>query len=171
MNSRQIKQVLTLLSGIALAVSVATLLWSVASPLESIEFAGVRSATTRAAATSRATVNQNPSPREFEHIWATSFRQPLGDALPDTSPKVNPAKVDKPEVIAINTGVPAVTLIGTIGTSIALLKMVNNSVEALEIGETASGVTVLSIKPSEVEIKINGQSQTLTKPVDALLEK
>ena len=69
-------------------------------------------------------------------------------------------------VIALNSGPAPATLVGTIGSSMALLKMLDNSQEACEVGETVKGITILSIKPSEVEIRFNGQVQILTRPAD-----
>ena len=169
MSSRTIKQILTGLAGTALVAGVAAILWSVLMPLEAIDFSS--KVTNQPVPTTRAAQNQSLSPAEFERIWATSYRLPLGDALPDTSPKVTVPIVKPQDVIVINTGTPPISLIGTIGSSIALLKLANNTVEAIEVGETINGITLLAIKPYEVEIRLNGQTQTLTKPADSFLEK
>src|SRR5688572_28293217 len=64
-----------------------------------------------------------------------------------------------------SSGPPQLTLVGTIGHSIALLQN-GASVEAAAVGDTVAGASVLSIRPSAVEIRYNDRVLTLTKPAE-----
>ena len=58
------------------------------------------------------------------------------------------------------------TLVGTIGTTLALLKTPTNTVEVRGVGESLNGVTVLAVRPSEVDVRFNGQILKLAKPAE-----
>jgi len=59
---------------------------------------------------------------------------------------------------------PPFTLAGTIGTSLALLRTPAGQIELKAVGEEAMGAKVLAIRPSQVDVRFNGQSVTLQKP-------
>ena len=106
----------------------------------------------------------------FEKIWKTPLRQPLGEAIP-VGPvvpvAVAPAIAANP-AIAMNANVP-VSLVGTIGTSLAMLKTMSNAVEVCAVGESLSGVTVVAVRTAEVDVRFNGQVIKLSKPAEPQL--
>lgn len=55
------------------------------------------------------------------------------------------------------------TLVGTIGQSLAMLRTADGSVEVCGVGETVGGAEVVSVRPRRVEVRINGQLVALTK--------
>jgi len=59
---------------------------------------------------------------------------------------------------------PPFTLAGTIGTSLALLRTPAGHIELKAVGDDAMGAKVLAIRPSQVDVRFNGQSVTLQKP-------
>ena len=59
---------------------------------------------------------------------------------------------------------PPFTLAGTIGTSLALLRTPAGQIELKAVGEEAMGAKVLAIRPSQVDVRFNGQSVTLQMP-------
>jgi hypothetical protein len=65
---------------------------------------------------------------------------------------------------SIPADTPPFTLAGTIGTSLALLRTPAGQIELKAVGEEAMGAKVLAIRPSQVDVRFNGQSVTLQKP-------
>lgn len=106
----------------------------------------------------------------FEKIWKTPLRQPLGEAIP-VAPvipvAVAPTMTANP-VMAMTANVP-VSLVGTIGTSLAMLKTMSNAVEVCAVGESLSGVTVVAVRTAEVDVRFNGQVIKLSKPAEPQL--
>jgi hypothetical protein len=163
MNAKQVNFMLW--SG-AVAVTIAaagSLLYGFAVPLERREIveAPKPNPTTKAAVG-----NALPPPSAFEKIWAMSLRQPLGDAPPPGPVQPQAATMVSPPVPVVTSGVP-VSLVGTIGTSLAMLKTMNNSVEVCAVGESFGGVTVVAVRPAEVDVRFNGQVIKLSKPADS----
>ena len=109
-----------------------------------------------------------PEISAFEKIWKTPLRQPLGEALPNSPttpvavatvvPTVNP-------VTPTSANVP-VSLVGTIGNSLAMLKTMSNAVEVCAVGDSLSGVTVMAVRTAEVDVRYNGQIIKLSKPAE-----
>ena len=64
---------------------------------------------------------------------------------------------------------PPFTLVGTIGTSLALLRTPAGQIELKAVGEEAMGAKVLAVRPAEVDVQFNAQSITLQKPKEPLL--
>ncbi len=90
--------------------------------------------------------------------------KPLRHSLDDT-PLAGPSSAP---VVAESDAVP-VTLVGTIGTSLALLRTQAGEVQLKAIGEDALGAKVLAIRPAQVDIEYNGKSLTLEKPPEPQL--
>jgi hypothetical protein len=164
MNAKQVN--MTLWSGAAaLALAaVGSLALGLMWPLERVP--GSASASGRLA-TQPATSNPLPPLASFEKIWNTPLRQVLGDP-PLVSP-VAPsavANVTPPGVISVESSNMPVSLVGTIGTSLAIFKTVGNVIEVCAVGETSAGVTVVAVRPAEVDVRFNGQVVKLSKPVE-----
>ena len=64
---------------------------------------------------------------------------------------------------AINANDPPLTLVGTIGTSLAMLRTRDGKIELKGVGETVAGMTVVSISASRIELRYNGRLISLDK--------
>src|SRR2546421_591419 len=62
-----------------------------------------------------------------------------------------------------NSAEPPLTLVGTIGNSLAMLKTRDGKIELKGVGESISGFTILSITPAKVEARYNGRTISLDK--------
>jgi hypothetical protein len=112
-------------------------------------------------ATQAASSSKIPPPAAFDQIVHAIYRQPLGDPAPQVTLVPVPATTSPPGTLP--GGLP-VTLVGTVGNSLAMLKTLTNTVEVCGVGEVFKGVTVVAVRPSEVEVKFNGQNITLSTP-------
>ena len=57
-----------------------------------------------------------------------------------------------------------VSLVGTVGDTLAILRQENGQVEVRGAGENVAGVEVLEVRPARVRVRFNGQELTLEKP-------
>ena len=89
----------------------------------------------------------------FELILARQWRQSLTE-----SSSSMPAEAATPG------GVSQLTLVGTIGNSLALLRHADGSVEVKAVGETIDGAEVLAVRPGEIDIRKDGANAILRKP-------
>ena len=55
------------------------------------------------------------------------------------------------------------TLVGTVGSSLAMLQSADGNVELKAVGESLGGMKVLAIRPSQVDVQYNGKKLTLDK--------
>jgi len=164
MNARQINLMLWIVATALAVGAVAGLLFAVAAPLETAEVPGVGKRVETPA--TKPTANSDlPSLAELEHVWGVNLRQNLGEAAPPPAAVATQQQATMPA--AADASVP-VSLVGTIGDSIAMLKTPNNAVEVCAVGETsANGVTVVAVRPAEVDVRFNGRVVTLAKPKEA----
>jgi hypothetical protein len=155
MNARQINSTLHTSAAVCAAAALVSLLLALVWPLKK-QAADVMPGA-GSPATHAATKNDLPPLAAFEPIWSMRLRQNLGTAPP---PSVAAAPMPTP---AASTSVP-VTLVGTIGTSLAMLRTPSNVVEVCGVGESVGGVEVLAVRPAEVDVTFNGRKITLVKP-------
>jgi hypothetical protein len=158
MTAKNVNLILWLVAAIFSLAAVGSLLFGIAWPLEddrqSVGTGG------RAAATQPSTGIALPPLAAYEKLWAMQLRRNLGEALP---PSTRPSGVASAE----GSTPIQVTLVGTIGTSLALLKTAGNTVEVRGVGESLNGVTVLAVRPAEVDVRFNGQVLKLAKAPEA----
>ena len=162
MNARQVNSLLWM--GVAaLAVGgAAALLACVLMPLDRREVTDARTAD--ATAGSKAVGDTGLPPlASFERIWAMRLRDALG------APAGPQQQSAPPQQAVATTGPssdapPPVALVGTIGNSLAMLKTPGNTVEVCAIGETLNGVTVVAVRPAEVDVRYMGRLVKLSKP-------
>jgi hypothetical protein len=149
-------------SAVGLAVAaVAALVLTVFLPLEHQPSTDPR----RAQATTAPSAAALPPLASFEKLWNQPLRQALGTAAP---PSPMPAATIVTTPTSPDTGAgPPVSLIGTIGTSLAMLKTQANAVEVCAVGETFAGVTVLAVRTAEIDIRYMGRVMKLFKPAEA----
>jgi hypothetical protein len=124
------------------------------TPLDSVALDG--NPATRPASQGRAS-RAMPELADFEPIFAAVVRPMPADAIlePAVVADVAPAP---------STAVPALTLVGTIGQSLAMLRNARGEVELKAVGDTAGDATVTSIQTSRVEMRQNGRAIVLEKP-------
>ena len=161
MNAKQVNFLLWSGAAAVSVASFASLLLGFILPLEKV---AITESPTKSATSKQTLGSAVPPPSAFEKIWALSLRQPLGDAPPPTP--VQPVTTADTPAIVIDSGVP-VSLVGTIGTSLAMFKTTGNAVEVCAVGESLSGVEVVAVRPAEVDVRYNGQLIKLSKPADA----
>lgn len=94
----------------------------------------------------------------FEPIFYLQLRRNLAE-MPAVATNKTPS-------ITANNANPSnlpITLVGTIGDSIALIQA-GADIQAIAVGETSAGAKVLAIRPSQIDIEYAGQKITLNKP-------
>jgi len=112
---------------------------------------------------SRPTVTEStlPSVASLEPLWGLRLR---GDVAPAPAFQ-QPARLAS-DVAPAAQGIP-VSLVGTIGDSLAILRQESGQVDVRAAGENVAGVEVLDVRPARVRVRYNGMEQTLEKPPDA----
>lgn len=100
-----------------------------------------------------------PPLASFEAIWSLPLRKPLTAVATTTAPSTT-------DVVAAVPSNLSITLVGTIGTSTALVRSANGLIEVRSVGELTAGARILAIRPSQIDLDFNGQRITLTKPKD-----
>jgi hypothetical protein len=113
---------------------------------------------TRAAATTRSSTN-TVDLAALEAIGKLPLRTG-GNAEVAVTPKGTDAN---PQPTSTNG---QLTLVGTIGSSLAMIRTPDGAVEVRGVGESAGGAKITAIRPSQVDIEQGGQKFTLTRPKD-----
>jgi hypothetical protein len=104
-----------------------------------------------------------------EALWSRPLRASLSDAAPGAD--------GSNQTFAPTANPQSLTLVGTIGDSLALIRLADGSVVARGVGDEVGGAgRVLGISSKGVEMWVNGQRVLLAKPQPAtstgvLLEK
>jgi hypothetical protein len=149
MNTRRINQAL---HGVTLLVAIAAALVIILGVLLPTE-----SASTGADARARtdpATKPANaPALAELQPLWDLRLRNELNPSAVAAS-AAPPAQLASADVSVASDAAP-VTLIGTIGDSLAIFR---------NAGGEVAGVEVVEVRPSRVRVRFNGQERTLEKP-------
>ena len=158
MNTRRINQLLYAAAALLAAGAAGVLILGLTMPLDPHE----TRASQRTTAPSDDGASSLPSVASLEALWDLNLRSDLIPAAP--SPQ-QPARFAA-DVAPAPSNVP-VSLVGTIGDSLAILRHENGQVEVRAAGENVAGVEVLEVRPARVRVRFNGQMITLEKPVDA----
>src|SRR5690349_10773913 len=158
MNARQVNLSLWTLAATLAGAAVVALVLGLLLPLRGLA-PSARSVASRTAST-RPSARGLPTRDEIESVASLDLRRPLVDA-PTTAPIVeaHPARAVVPAAEQ-----PPFTLVGTIGSSLAMLRTAGGEVEVRGVGEETAGVKVTAIRPSQVDIEFNGRPMTLDKP-------
>jgi hypothetical protein len=99
-----------------------------------------------------------PSLAELQRVAQLPLRRGLNDEPPATAQAVIISAASEPPAAM------PLTLVGTIGTSLAMLRAADGSVELTGVGESAGGLKVEAIRPSKVQVQFNGRSIVLETP-------
>jgi hypothetical protein len=158
MNARQLNLTLWTLAATLAGAATIALALGLFLPLRGL-LPSANSVSSRAAST-RPAARGLPTRDEVESIASLDLRRPLVDA-PATAPilEARPARAILPA-----SEQPPLTLVGTIGSSLAMLRTAGGEVEVRGVGEEAGGVKVTAIRPAQVDIEFNGRPMTLDKP-------
>jgi len=150
MNPRRANQLLWMAAaGMALA-AVGVIAAAVWVPLasETVEAAGTRQL-------SRGSRDHSLPPlASFEPIWQLRLRHDMG------------ATAGAQPVVAADVAADSapVTLVGTVGTSLALIRTADGQVKVTAPGERAGDVELIEVRAGEVIVRTGGQMTRLRKP-------
>lgn len=159
MNTRRINQILWTCAALLGAGAVIVFVLGFVLPLDSRASEPPGTSTAPAGASGAAL----PSVASLEPLWDLRLR---GDLLPaPESPQ--PATARLASDVAPASGNVPVSLVGTIGESLAILRHESGQVDVRAAGESVAGVEVLEVRPARVRVRYNGQVMTLQKPLDA----
>jgi hypothetical protein len=161
MNSRRINLVLwsavPLLGAGAVAAVVVALVW----PLEQPPPEQPRPARKLTVAAEDG-AGALPPLSAFEPIWQSPLRRRLGNKAAAPTPAQAAAAAAAASAAPVTDQPPPVTLVGTIGHSLAMLRRnKDNVIEARTVGEKVAGVEVLAVRPSQVDLRFEGRRITL----------
>ena len=149
MNSRQINSVLwtaaAMLAIAAVTCAALTVMWPLSVGVQANGDASASAST------------QPSSLPPLESLQAAANVPLRRDAAAATTQAVTASN-------SVPADTPPFTLAGTIGTSLALLRTPAGHIELKAVGDDAMGAKVLAIRPSQVDVRFNGQSVTLQKP-------
>lgn len=155
MSTRRINQALWALSA-TLAVSAAVVL-IVGSTLP-VDWRGIAAADD-AHAPAQQNLSALPPLAALETLWNMPLRGELALVAAQTA-------VPAAGEVTAPAGLP-VTLVGTIGESLAMLKDQSGEIEIKAVGDSVAGMEVLEIRPARVQVRYNGRVLTLQKPPES----
>jgi hypothetical protein len=92
------------------------------------------------------------------------LRRPLIDPENDAQ---SPEAIAAQATAGGSTAPPPITLVGTIGESLAMLRGTDGNVSVLKIGDQLDGVQLLAVRPAQVDVRYNNRTLTLDKPKEA----
>jgi hypothetical protein len=163
-NVRRANLVLWSATALLAAAAAGSVLLAVALPVEVNEQAARPAADRRAGPV--AATRPAPAMDELRQAWEAPLRQ----QLVETAAKP-PAAGDGAIATPSQAPVP-ITLVGTIGQTLALVKINNTSVvEVRGVGEKIAGAEILAVRPAQVDVKFNGRMVTLKKAPDPAAKK
>ena len=111
----------------------------------------------------------SPLIAQIEHASSLRLRRMLGEPeniavnVPTVATTVN-----TPSTASDMPGILPITLVGTIGDSLALLRTQAGTVEVRSVGESLAGALILSVRPRHVEVRFNDKVVAMDKPVPDL---
>jgi len=157
MTPRQINLALRI-SAIAMGVAtVPALVAGLAMPVQS-PIPRARLATTPGSAAAP-TMAALPPLEAFAGVWGQRLRRPLEESRSQPGVAIIAGPVQ-----AVAPAPPPLVLVGTIGTSLALLRSPDGSTVVKAVGETLDGADILSVRLAAVEVRFGGKTLTLKKP-------
>ena len=158
LSSRQINLAIWALAGVLSGAAAIALVLGTAMSLEDGGWPEPRDAS----GAGRPNSDALPSVASMEPIWNLRLRPELAKS---------PAAAESAPVAAAqpltSSGNLPVTLVGTVGESLAMLQGAGGDIEVCAVGETIDGIEILQVRPARVEIRYNGRVITLEKPPEA----
>jgi hypothetical protein len=149
MTSRQINMFLWTASGMLCALAIGAAAWVVLHPVETV----LVTQSTHPIPTTYPTAMVNlPSLDEVQPFLDKPLRHNFSGAIPTTVATAQQ-----------NSSDPGLILVGTIGNSLAMLKTRDGRIELKAVGESISGLTIVTISATKVEARYNGKLISLDK--------
>jgi len=149
MTSRRINLFLWTGSVLLCACAVGAIAWTLLTHIDSEPLAQIH----QTIPTTNPTAMVNlPSPTDMQPFLDKPLRHNLTNAAPTTLATTQ-----------INSTDPPLTLVGTIGNSLAMFKTRDGRIELKAVGESIAGFTIVTIAPSKVEARYNGRLIQLEK--------
>src|SRR3954471_8305392 len=149
MTSRQINMFLWTGSAFLCALSLAAIAWTVLNQASSQSVLKFHPSIPTTNPT--AMVNL-PSPTDLPPFLDKPLRHNLTNSAAAALATTQPASSEPPLV-----------LVGTIGNSLAMLQTRDGKIELKAVGESISGLTIMTISPSKVDARYNGRLIQLEK--------
>jgi hypothetical protein len=164
MNTRQLNFSLQAISTILAIASASVLIIGFALPLRPLpsDAAPAVIVSQNGGPTQSATAGADlPTVNSFDSI----FNHPLRVAVTDV-PAPSTAAAHPGAVAAETPASPTqqLVLVGTIGSSLAMIRTPDGNVAVKGVGEEIAGAIVLAIRPSNIDLRIGGKTVTLEKP-------
>lgn len=161
MSTRRINLCLQLTAAVLALVAVLSLVAGLMVPVD----AATVSVPVQRTVTATSKPASAPTVESFAPVFARSFQAPPATATPTAvaagTPAVPAAAPPPPDPVI---PVARLTLVGTLGESQALIRGPDGTVAIVEPGDDLEGATVLTIRPSQVDVRQNGKVLTLRKP-------
>jgi hypothetical protein len=158
MTTRQLNRLLWVTAAALLAAAGGSIVLALAFPLDvSPPTADFRLPSAAAKSTSRPA--DAAAADAMAGAWDIPLRRPLGDAAATQA-----ALASAPAPPAPPT--PPIVLVGTVGSSLALVRLENGTTQIVAPGETVFNVEVLTIRPAHIDVRFNGAVVTLEKIAD-----
>jgi hypothetical protein len=158
-NTRRVNQFLYAAAATLAAGAVIVLVVGLTMPLDS----SAPGEPARSSTSTDAAAASLPTTASLEPLWDLRLRSEL---IATASPHQPTTARLAADVAPAPSGVP-VSLVGTIGDSLAILRHDSGQVDVRAAGENVAGVEVLEVRPARVRVRFNGQVVTLQKPLDA----
>ena len=131
------------------AMAAGAVAWTILNPIESEP---VTLSAHAIPATNPTAMMNLPSPSDIQPFLDKPLRHNFSSSSQTAITSAQPNSAD-----------PPLTLVGTIGNSLAMLKTRDGKIELKGVGESIAGLTILTISPSKVEARYNGRVVQLDK--------
>ncbi|HEX4793466.1 MAG TPA: hypothetical protein VH370_06725 [Humisphaera sp.] len=156
MTRKQINLILWWAAGAAAAGAALCLALAILLPIESSADSHERVAIAQLKPTNSTT--PLPALNSFQSIWDKSLRGQLAQS--DDAP---PSGAAPSNVVTSGDSGTTLTLLGTIGESLAMIRMPDGTTELRQVGEQIAGAQILAIRPYQIDIRLDGRTITIAK--------
>jgi type II secretory pathway pseudopilin PulG len=141
----------------AVALVVGAVALAIAGVWVPVSVDSAQATAARRAAATQGSAGKGRSADGLEAVVSARWRRPLTDApVPVAAAAVAQAPATSEQL--------PMTLVGTVGTSLAMLQSSDGNVELKGVGESSGGMKVLAVRPSQVDVEYNGRKLTLNRP-------
>lgn len=160
MTARQINLLLRTAAAVVCGVGVLATAGLVVLPLR-VSAAHGQSVHPQDAPSSADVLTTLPPIESFSAAWTGPLRRPLVDV---DAPPVETPTVTTNAVAATSGSTAQFALVGTVGTSLAMLRGPDGVVMVKGVGDLIAGAVVVAIRPTRVDLRMNGSIVTVEKP-------
>ena len=158
MTRKQINLILWSAAGAAVAGAALCVSLEILMPIESVADSHEHAAFAQTKpANSAATL---PALNSFQVVWDKPLRGQLAQV--DDAGPAGGAPANSNVATSTDSGTN-LTLLGTIGQSLAMIRMPDGSTELRHVGEESAGAQILAIRPYQIDIRLDGRTITIAK--------